>query len=259
MSAPAARLPLSRPHAKNQAVHAVLDLIQERGLRAGDQLPPIRELALLLGVPPTVIRDALLQAETMGVVRIVPRGGAFVQSLSYAPLVDALASTLKPTLLQEDHNLLHLLDARNLLEVELAGRAAERRRLEDLLPIRDELETMARIRELDRLADYVDHDIRFHLAIGRLAGNTVLQTMHQALLELLRSFLVEQRWTAERRDATNQAHAAIYAALVAGEKEKTRAVMQAHLNMSALLEDMKTIPDVQPRGASTKRRETVRK
>src|SRR5262245_7065515 len=116
-------------------VHAILTLIQERGLKAGDQLPTIRDMAATLSVKPNLIRDALMRAQTMGVVRVVPRSGAFVQSLTFAPMVDALARTLPQALGRQDHNLFHLLDARRLLEVELIARAARGRKLEDLLPV----------------------------------------------------------------------------------------------------------------------------
>ena len=236
----------SRPVLKNRVVHAVLALIQERGLKAGDQLPPIRELAAFLEVPPTMIRDALLQAQTMGLVRIVPRGGAFVQSPSYAPLVDALASTLQPALTQDDPNLVHLIEARNLLEIDMVGSAAQRRRLEDLLPVRASLEAMVQVRDLGDLAEYIEHDIRFHRAIARLSGNTVLETIHHALLELLLNYLAKQSWTAERRDRTNRAHAAIYAALVAGDPDQARDAMRTHLSFSTVLLDVQTPPELDP-------------
>lgn len=223
---------LPRPIDKHDAMRALLDLIQEQGLNVGDQLPSIRELAVSLGVKPTVVRDALLQAQTMGLVRILPRSGAFLQSLSYAPLVDALASTLKPALMQEDHNLFHLLDARRLLEVELAGRAADRRRLEDLLPLRQALEAMARIPQTQRRKEYVENDVRFHVEVARLAGNAVLLMMQQSLLDLLRPHLVRLPWTPERRLRTDRSHAAIYAALVAGDSGKARAEMGEHLSMA---------------------------
>jgi GntR family transcriptional repressor for pyruvate dehydrogenase complex len=217
---------------KSSVIRAILDLIQEQGLRVGDQLPSIRELAFSIGVKPTVVRDALLQAQTMGLVRILPRAGAFLQSLTYAPLVDALANTLKPALMQEDHNLFHLLDARRLLEIELAGRAAEHRRLEDLLPLRRTLEAMAQIPQTRRRVEYVENDVRFHVEIARLAGNAVLLTLQQSLLELLRPHLMRLPWTPERRLRTDRSHAAIYAALVAGDAAKARAEMGEHLSMA---------------------------
>jgi GntR family transcriptional regulator, transcriptional repressor for pyruvate dehydrogenase complex len=246
MAAPVPTTAFSRRGHGAGVVQAILNLIQEQDLKPGDRLPAIRELAASLEVPPTLVRDGLLRAQTMGLVRIVPRGGAFVQSLNYAPLVDALVQTLQPALMQEDHNLLHLIEARNLIEVELVGKAAERRRLEDLLPVRNALEAMVRT---DHLVDYVAHDVRFHYEIGRLAGNTVLSTFHQALLGLLRTFLTQQIWNTERQDLTTRAHTAVYEALVAGDADRARTAMLTHLSASTVVLEVLAPPTIPlPRG-----------
>jgi GntR family transcriptional repressor for pyruvate dehydrogenase complex len=93
-------------------VRRLLEMVRAQGLKEGDQLPNIRQLSATLGVKPTVVRDALLQAQVMGLVRVLPRSGAYIRSPSYAPLVDALSGTIEPALMQADHNLFHLLDAR---------------------------------------------------------------------------------------------------------------------------------------------------
>lgn len=175
-------------------------------------MPNIRQLSVTLQVKPTVVRDALLQAQVMGLVRVLPRSGAYLRSLNYAPLVDALSGTIEPALMQADHNLFHLLDARRVLEIELVGRAAERRRLEELLPLRQALEAMTRIPETHRRGDYVEADIRFHTEVARLAGNAVLLTFQQALLGLLKPHLAQLPWSPQRRSRTDRSHAAIYAA-----------------------------------------------
>ena len=67
----------------------------------------------------------MLQAQTLGLVKIHPRSGAFVRSLSYAPLVDALTETLESSLLETDRNLFHLLEApAHRRRIGVAGRAA---------------------------------------------------------------------------------------------------------------------------------------
>jgi GntR family transcriptional repressor for pyruvate dehydrogenase complex len=229
-------------------LRAILELIGRRGLTVGDRLPAIRELAAELGVKPTIVRDAVLRAQTMGLLRVLPRSGAFIQSLSYAPLVDALASTLLPALSHGDHNLFHLLDARRVLEIELAGRAAEHRRLEDLLPVRRVLEGMSTAAADVPRGDYVELDVRFHVEIARLAGNGVLLTMQQALLDLLRPHLVQLPWTPERRGSTDGSHAAIYSALAAGDADAARAAMRDHLSLAydSMLCDMRTAPGRAP-------------
>lgn len=51
---------------------ALWQIVQDRGLQIGDQLPSIRELAELLDVRPTVVRDAFLEAQGKGFLRILP-------------------------------------------------------------------------------------------------------------------------------------------------------------------------------------------
>jgi GntR family transcriptional repressor for pyruvate dehydrogenase complex len=222
-----------------------LELIHQQGLGVGDKLPNIRQLALMLEVKPTAVRDALLQAQTIGLLRILPRSGAYIQSLTYEPLVEAFTRTIEPALIQADRNLFHLLDARRLLEIELASRAASQRSLEDLLPVRQALESMARIPETERRNDYVEADIRFHTAIARLAGNEVLATIQRALLGLLKPYLVQLPWSPARRQSTDRSHAEIYSALIEGDAERARRAMSEHLDMAyrMLLKEVQSLPE----------------
>jgi len=227
-------------------------IAQDRGLRAGDQLPSIRELAEHFEVKQTAVRDALVKAESLGFINILPRAGAFLRTVnpaanSISPMVEpAVPDPIRIALNQGEHNLFHLLDARRLVEIELAGRAAERRRLEDLLPIRRSLEAMLRIPTSATRSDYVELDIRFHVEIARLAGNHVLFTVQKTLMELLRPHLNEVPRDLERRTTTDRSHIAIYEALVSGDSEKVRAEMQDHLSLAydSLLQDLQVTPEV---------------
>ncbi|HTU26072.1 MAG TPA: FCD domain-containing protein, partial [Pirellulales bacterium] len=191
--------------------------IQSDRLAVGDRLPSIRDLSARLGASISAVRDALMQAQTLGLVKVRPRSGAFVQSLTYGPLVDALTGTLEAALVQVDHNLFHLLEARQWIEVELVGLAASRRRLEDLLPVRDALDAMAAGNGDEGWPSYVEADVRFHVQIARIAGNPVLTTTLEAMLGLLRPYLVRLPWTPERRERADRSHVEIYQALLAGD------------------------------------------
>jgi GntR family transcriptional repressor for pyruvate dehydrogenase complex len=230
-----------RGPAKADVVRMIVDLAWERGIGPGGRLPPIRDLAGALGLKPTVIRDALLEARATGRVEIVPRSGAF--------LADAAAAEPAPAPRfrgKDEYNLFHMLDARRHIEVELACRAAQRCRLEDLLPMRQAMEAMTRLADNDHRTEFVEQDIRFHVAVAALAGNAVLADMQRSLLEMMRPYLVELEWTSERRDRTERSHAVIYHALVAGDAEAVRAEMTVHLNMAynTLLRDMRTAPTI---------------
>jgi len=228
----------------------ILKIADKDRLGSGDQLPSVRTLAQRLAVKPTLVRDALLQAQARGAVRIVARVGAFLATTSTTArtmtrsLDDAAQAALDRVMIEESHNVLHLLDARRVIEVELIGRAAERRRLEDLLAARQALEALMKLPLDAPRADYVAPDIEFHKQLALLAGNTLLAAMQQTLLELLRPYLLNVPPMAEHRTVADRSHAAIYAAVVAGDAPRARAEMQAHLSLAydSLLRDLQQPP-----------------
>jgi DNA-binding FadR family transcriptional regulator len=75
----------------SKVVRRLIEYIRSRRLMVGDRLPAIRRLAKMIEMSPRAVRDGLMQAQTMGLVTIRPRSGAFVQSVSYASLVDGNA------------------------------------------------------------------------------------------------------------------------------------------------------------------------
>ena len=243
--------PLPATQSQPDLVRSLIRHIRSDGLAAGDRLPPIRELAGLFRVTGSAVRDAQIQLQTMGMIKIVPRSGAFVQSVNFASLVGAMTDTLDNALMQADPSLFHLLDARQLIEVECATTAARRRRMEDLLPIREALaETLAAAEPLDedssteaRMVHY-DADMRFHLAIAELAGNPVLTTMLRSLLGLIKPHLLQIPWSAERKELTVNAHLEIFEALQSGDVEKVRQCMSDHTGMArdSLLKRMWSSP-----------------
>ena len=232
-----------------QVLNSIWRVIQERGLKVGDQLPSIRDLADQLAVKRTAVRDALLKAESLGIVRVMPRAGAFLKTpVPYGGEPGARTEappphTFQQTLQREEHNLFHLLDSRRLIEVELAGRAAEHRRLEDLLPVRRALEALLHLPLDAPRADYVDADIRFHIEIARLSGNHVLFAVQGTLMELLRHHLIEVRQDLQRQAITDRSHFAIYEALVAGDAERARNEMREHLSLAydSMLRDIQEL------------------
>jgi GntR family transcriptional repressor for pyruvate dehydrogenase complex len=251
---------MERPSSSSApALDAIYDLVRRRKLRVGDQLPSIRELADQLDLKRTVVRDALLKAESLGFVRVLPRAGAFLQCLPPATTAgqgsdNLVEQSIEQMLTTDDHNLFHLLDARRLVEVELAGRAAQQRRLEDLLPVRRALEAILQLPAEASRGDYVERDIRFHVEIARLAGNQVLFAVQRSLMELLRPHLNDVREDLQRRETTDRSHLAIYEALVAGDAPRARQEMCDHLSLAydGMLRDIQELSDLE--GIATSRR-----
>ncbi|HYT92369.1 MAG TPA: FadR/GntR family transcriptional regulator [Gemmataceae bacterium] len=223
-------------------VSDLLDFVRREGYGPGDRLPTIRQLSATLGSGRNAIRDALLEAQTLGFVRIEPRLGVFVQDLDPENRTVGLVPALEQSLSQEQ-NLFHLVDARLVLESELVAAAARNRRPEDLLPLRQALEAVLGVRG-DRLA-FIKADEAFHLAIARVGGNRVLLVFLQTLWRLIAPAKLNLLLSEESRQVTDGEHQELFQHIVAGDADKARAAMRVHVGKgrALLLKYVRTLPD----------------
>lgn len=215
----------SHPH----TVRTLLNYIRHAGLSEGDRLPSIRELSAQLDVGPHIVRDALMQAQSLGLVKIHPRAGSFVKSLNYLPLVDALNDTISWGLMRTDQNLFHVIDARRLIELETVRLAAGRRVPEQMLPL---VQLMRNIEGDAEVSISRDADLQFHLEVARIAGNPVLVIVLQSLLDLLRPLFNSMFTTDEEIEQRNRTHLGIYQAILHGDEDAAVANMTDHLALA---------------------------
>ncbi|MGH9629017.1 MAG: FadR/GntR family transcriptional regulator, partial [Bryobacteraceae bacterium] len=99
--------------------------------KEGDQIPPERELCQHLGVGRASLREALKALEIIGMIETRLGEGTFVCARS-----EFLSRPLLWAITDSTHADAHeLVEARKLIEVELAGLAAERSKPEELKSI----------------------------------------------------------------------------------------------------------------------------
>lgn len=214
----------------------ILDCAEKLRLRAGDRLPSVRELAERLGANPNVVRAAILAAESRGAVRVVPRVGVFLETapanarIAVDGSVADVESNLRAAVGRGPINVLHVMEARRSIEVELVGLAAERRRVDALLPARQLLDAMLQLPPETPRREYVVLDYRFHSELARQAGNDVLAAMQKTLTDLLASHFVDVPGRPDRRTDSERLHIAVYSAIVAGDVAEARRTMHEHLS-----------------------------
>lgn len=234
-------------------VGLVGDLIAKCDLGPGERLPPIRELATRFGVKAGTVRDALLDAQGKGMVKVLPRVGAIVQAAHENQASQRMAKHMThdfgELMKQQDQNLFHVLDTREALELNTIARASQRRELSELFKLRQILQEMAALpisseRSTAKSQEYVDLDIQFHLEIARLSGNSVMASLLDILMQELKPHLARIRWSEDRRKETNGSHARIYSALVAGDVEKAQREMREHIRtaFNSLLDELRSPP-----------------
>src|ERR671914_860842 len=170
-----------RTRLRDRAADQILDMLISGGLNPGERLPPERELCVRLNVSRTVVREALNLLEARGLISIEHGRGAVVSGGN----VGAVRDTLGLLLRVQPKTLWELLEIRKVLEVEVAGLAAERAGADDVAAMRLQLDRMRDSIEVPE--GYVDADVEFHALLARATRNEVLLTMPEPVVDLLRA------------------------------------------------------------------------
>jgi len=123
-----------------------------------------------------------------------------------------------------------MFEARKLLEVGIAGLAAQHAQPEHLATMAEEISEM--YATLDDPQQYLVHDIRFHRAVGAASGNPILA----ALMNMVSTAMYERRRaTVERATDVKESvefHRRIYRFIRAGKADEARAAMSEHLELA---------------------------
>jgi GntR family transcriptional repressor for pyruvate dehydrogenase complex len=202
----------------------VRELIERGSLGPGDRLPAERELALQVGVSRPSVRAGLRALSAMGVVQSRHGAGTFIRggppSLGSEPL--SFLAALHGFTRDE------MFEARRVLEVGVAGLAAERATGDQLASISEEITGM--YASMDDPQAFLVHDIRFPRAVAVAAGNPILASLVEMVSEI---FYEHRRRTAEQGTDLKEAadlHRGIYHALRSRDAERARRSMEAHLS-----------------------------
>ena len=153
----------------------ILDAI--RDLEPGTRLPPERELTKQLGVGRSTVREALNGLAMIGVVEIRHGQGVFVTEPS-GITAGLDHRSLPPKAITEE-----LLEARRIVEVELARLAAERRTEADLEKMQALLD--AHRADLEAMRGPIMEASQFHLLVADAAGNQLLADVVRPFFRLM--------------------------------------------------------------------------
>lgn len=192
-------------------------------LQPGDKLPSERELAELLGVSRSSIRDAIRSLELVGLVEPRQGAGTVVREITSEVLVTPLASILahKRQLVGE------LLEFRKILEPALAARAAMHASPENLVAMDDILRRQAEKLSHGELA--IEEDSEFHYTIATASGNSVVLRVLDILMDLLREMRARSLQRKGRPEKSIAGHRRILAAIRRHDPDAAEAAMRQHL------------------------------
>lgn len=221
-----------RPRRLYQQVAEQIERLIENGtFKPGDQLPAEIELSKRFAVSRPTIREAMIVLETAGLIEVLNGHGTFVRPPEIARRRPAARSV------DEGPGPYEQFEARELVECEVAARAAERATPEVIAELEELIRQMEVNYPRNKLADV--EGFRFHVMLAKASGNSIFASLVEELWRMRENDM----WTTVRArllKAADRQHAIgcrreLVAALKRRDSEGARAAMRRMLDHARAL------------------------
>lgn len=229
MTTAAQSVPAPSRTAASRALHGILGQIAEGAFQPGDTLPSDAALAAELDISRLSVREAISMLAADGAVEVRQgRRSRLAPLESWSPLNPDLMR-LRYLLSPDADDLLgQLLEARGVLETEIARLAAPRITDAQLAQMEEELATMRAHLDSDD-GQSARADIRFHDVLVRACGNAYLAAAFEPLSRILLAVRLRTSSTRDVRAHAIHWHGEILAAMRAHDADEAVRCMREHM------------------------------
>lgn len=220
--------------------HQIETLIKNDEIKPGERLPSERNLAASFEVSRPTIREAMIALEIAGLVEVRTGSGIYV-----------LPPKTKPdqALVDEGPGPFEILEARLLVETEIAGLAAARISKNQLAQLSQALIEMEMESAEGSITEQADQ--RFHCILAEASQNSALASAAEWLWQLRNnskiSALFHQRVREEGVHPSVEEHRRIYNALRSRDPMRAREAMRTHI-ANAIETDMALLEAEEQKG-----------
>lgn len=202
----------------------ILRQVRAGEIEVGGQIPTQQDLMKIYGVGHSVVRDAMQQLAAMGIVDVRPRRGATVISVDASRALDdqLLAVLLDKQAIDELYAL------RRLIEVDIAGQAAERATPAQLRAIEQAHDEFVQARKTEVRVH--KQDIAFHRAVAEASHNLVYLRVLDALVDVMAAVRQSATEVPGATEDAERQHALVLQAIRNGDADAARESMQQHID-----------------------------
>jgi GntR family transcriptional regulator, transcriptional repressor for pyruvate dehydrogenase complex len=179
--------PLNRsPTLADMVAEKLLEAIVAEQLRPGDDLPSERDLSIQFSVSRTVVREAIRELSTKGVVEVISGRGVRVRPQDATQVTEAMALLMKRA---PDVTFEKMHEVRLMIEPHAAAIAATRATSEDIATLDELLERMTQV-VCSHKAGHLTHrdfdtanrpDVELHRTIAKAAANELYLVMFDSI------------------------------------------------------------------------------
>ena len=223
--------PVTRPRLYEVIVEQLCGYIAENEMSPGDRLPAERDLAANLGVSRASLSQALVALEVQGVLSVRHGDGVI---LVRPPTEERAIKALR----EHADRIPDIIEAREALEVKLAGLAAARRTDAEMAAIDASIATMET--EVETGDRGVVGDEMFHEALTAAAHSSLLAKLMHEISGLIRETRIESLSQEDRPQASLEGHRRIAEAVRKQNPQEASRAMADHIRLVsdvALLRD----------------------
>jgi GntR family transcriptional regulator, transcriptional repressor for pyruvate dehydrogenase complex len=201
------------------------NLIVGDSILPGDRLPSEKAMSAKMGVSRSVVREAIQQLTAQGLVETRTGSGIYVRALGTHLVTEPMNLLLRSHRFGTEE----ILEVREVLEVTIAGLAAERAQPADIEAMQSTLEALNNPQLTP--SEYAETDVAFHNRLAAAAGNPLFSFLSNSLNDVmikvrLRAFSVDGIETARR---AAHYHARILKEVAGGDVQGARLAMTEHL------------------------------
>jgi GntR family transcriptional repressor for pyruvate dehydrogenase complex len=217
-------------------VEQLLKLIAERGLLPGDKLPSERELSQMLHVSRATLREAMVRLETLRVIELRPKSGAYLPTQPGIQSVDALLLFNENQEQLSEQEVREAVEMRRIVELRGLELACQRRTEANLQYIYDVLLRSEHAVRIGQSLHQLDEE--FHLGLLSCTHNNMLLKI--ANVYYLFSRRQRKLYFTDHAQGPRSLndHWQLYEAVKAQDTEAALRVMNAHLVQVGAFYDM---------------------
>jgi DNA-binding FadR family transcriptional regulator len=211
----------------DRVLDSLLASIESREFPAGSLLPSERELMARYNVGRPAVREALQALANMGLLQIRHGGRARLLEIQPHDVFERMDRAVRHLLAAGPDHRAHLQEARLMFESGMVRLAAARATAADLDALQEALDRQRQA--AGDAAQFVRHDIAFHVTITRASGNPIYSAVCEALLNWLLEFSPRLLRAPNTEGLTLSEHEAILRALESHDADAAVFAMRSHL------------------------------
>jgi GntR family transcriptional repressor for pyruvate dehydrogenase complex len=165
----------------------VREMVFGGSLKAGDRLPPERELSVMLGVGRPALREALRALEVGGLIELRKgkTGGAFISSGQQSVVSSGMSDMLR----LRNVSVAELFEAREWILTSLVRPACRRITAEEIAGLYDNVKRAEQLHKQGRFDERIDTNFEFHMLLAQATRNQLAVSVLLGMTDALRSLI----------------------------------------------------------------------